>query len=412
MTERLRELLHGEANDLAVPTPKVAATLAEGHAMVRRRRIRTGLAAGAVACVVAVAGTIVAAQLDEPASDQEYAAPRGASETYRTEGAWARGSVVHIGMGGGIDIGEPIKALYYTSAGVVVRFGANPYADGSRSSYALVTPAGELERLDVELGDVSPDTDPAAPYLAWTEPADSGWEVVVLDVAAAGEVARVPVSGAFTWGGWDAPPVALVGETAYVALDDATLAVDWSSGASEEVVSLPGKSFPDVAGAIGIRVTESQVQAVDLTTGADVVSVLQDEQTWPWMTLSPDGRFALVRTDAFTVTQGSAEGSSDGQELEQLEDDLEVLAGAEDSSEPSMMEGTSMTRGVVHDLSTGETAEFEVGTAEFGWSPDGHLLRVVDGQLSVCTPVPLECGEATSVAGSGELRLGGTSYES
>ena len=58
MTERLRQLLGGEADGLPIPPPATNAVIRQGRSLRRRNRIATG--AGAAAAAVIVGGTFVA----------------------------------------------------------------------------------------------------------------------------------------------------------------------------------------------------------------------------------------------------------------------------------------------------------------------------------------------------------------
>jgi glyoxylase-like metal-dependent hydrolase (beta-lactamase superfamily II) len=117
MTERLSALLHAEATDLDVPVPEAPTLLTRGRTLRRRRRVTTALTSVAV---LAVIGGSVAVALgvtgDDRATDPLPAGGFGSS------GAFSVGEKLYIG-GQEIDWDEPIKTLYYTSAGVVVRSG-------------------------------------------------------------------------------------------------------------------------------------------------------------------------------------------------------------------------------------------------------------------------------------------------
>ena len=49
---------------------------------------------------------------------------------------------------------------------------------------------------------------------------------------------------------------------------------------------------------------------------------------------------------------------------------------------------------------------------ELGWSPDGHVLQVLDDTLSLCDPDTGECRVRTDDLGDGTVRLGGEPYGS
>ena len=205
--------------------------LSRGRGLRRRRRLASGLAAAVV--VAAVGGSAVA--LTSISTGQQRLTEPAATPGYRSGGAFAVGQRIHVaGTDTVAQVPGKVKALYYTSAGVVVRHGTDPNTDApGPSDYSLVDAQGEVQPLDLELGDRVPSTEPGAPYLAYADADGTGWAVVVRDVSSDTEVARVHLDGSFTWGGWAAPPVALSGDTVYVALDDRTATVDWRPATSE-----------------------------------------------------------------------------------------------------------------------------------------------------------------------------------
>ena len=138
--------------------------------------------------------------------------------------------------------------MYYTSAGVLVRHGNNPYSDGGGPQrFSLVRPDGSVDPIDVVTEETVHSTDPGAPYLAYAETVDGTVEIVVRDLRDDSEAARVPMPGDFSWGGWPAPPVALSGDLVYVGTEDVARTVSWRTGEVAEVDTVrPG--YPDVSG--------------------------------------------------------------------------------------------------------------------------------------------------------------------
>jgi hypothetical protein len=61
------------------------------------------------------------------------------------------------------------------------------------------------------------------------------WDLVVTDVVTGRQVARTTVAGRFTWGGWEAPPVSMLGTTMWAHFDDGWTAYDWASGTVSKV---------------------------------------------------------------------------------------------------------------------------------------------------------------------------------
>jgi len=186
------------------------------------------------------------------------------------------------------------------------------------------------------------------------------------------EISRTTLDGAFTWGGWEAPPVELDGELVYVGLDDATVAVAWRTG-EVTTTALDGSTAPAVAGGHVVRSSRRSVDVVDLASGEVVFSTPPDG--YPYVTLSPDGRFAKV------VQQDERESSGF----------------------------------VVVDLRTSEMTTIDQAPWDFGWTPAGNLISVdlAARELTTCSPTTGTC-DSTPVSGpvTGELKLAGNAYES
>lgn len=375
MTERLSALLHDEADHLTVPVPSTPDILAAGHRLRRRRSTFQAVSAGVLAAVV-LTGVVTAASLSDGDRHPGSQGVDPATAAYLDHGAFATGATVHLGNGGNIDIGEKVKVLYYTSAGLLVRSGRTPWTDDpGPSHYSLVAPDGTLSRLDLDLGDRVPATDPDQPVMAYADADAAGpgrWDVVVRDVTTDEEVSRTTLDGDFTWGGWEAPPVELDGDLVYVGLDDTTFAVDWRTG-EVSATALGGSAAPSVAGGHLVRSSKRSVDVVDLASGEALYSTPQDG--YPYVDLSPDGRFAKV------VQQDESEGS----------------------------------RFVVVDLRTAEVTTIDQAAWDFGWTPAGNLISVdlKAGKLTTCSPTSGTC-DSSPVRGSvsGELKLAGNAYES
>lgn len=373
MTERLTALLHDEAADVLMPAPPTAAILHTGRRLRRRRRTAQVVGGGALALAL-VGGAAWALALGDSPGDGRAVDP--ATTAYVDQGAFATGPTVHLATGETVDVGEPVKVLYFTSAGLLVRSGDTPWTDDpGPSNYSVVTPSGELRPLTLDLGDRVPATDPDQPVVAYAEMSpDGAVEVVVRDVWRDEEVSRTPVPGSFTWGGWEAPPVELDGDLVYVGLDERPAVVDWRA---EQVVETPalltGSSVPTVAGGLTVLSGRDTVDVVDLASG-DVVFSTPDEG-YPYVTLSPDGRYAKV------VHQDEREQG-----------------------------GFQLV-----DLETGGVREVPGAAWEFGWTPAGNLVSVdlEAGELVTCPATGDGC-TTDPVTGStrGELKLAGNAYES
>ena len=376
MTERLAALLHAEADLLEVPPPATAAILGSGRRQVRRRRwVRAGVSGGVVVALAAGAFAAVDLRAHDRASDL---APASAAQL---EGwAVASGSTVLLGNGRTVEVSGSVKSVYYTSAGVLVRSGKSSSTDAPDSTYALVDDAGDVTDFSLELGDRVPGTDPGEPYLAYADATDSPdvWNIVLRDVRT-GEVARtIPVSGAFTWGGWVAPPVALSGSHVYVGMDDATLDVDLATGTVTESGTLPASTMPSVTA--GREVVEERRQSgsrvIDVATGEVLLRVADPDR---FLTLAPDGRHA--------VAVGWRTCTEDGECR---------------FDEPVAQ---------VYDLASGTSRDLDVSDSSYGWTPAGLLLRVDGDSVDVCDPGSDECFSTPVEVDGRDLRLGGNSYE-
>ena len=381
MTDRLATLMHEETDTLPVPPAPAAEILTHGHRLVRRRRY--GIAAGSVGAVAAAA--LVAAAL-LPAGGGGNGAERvidPATAAYLSHGAWAEGSTIHVGDATTTVDGK-VKSLYYTSAGVVVRSGNVAWTDSSGpSEYGVVDPDGHVRSLDLDLGDRVPGTDPTEPYLAYADGSGSTWHVHVVDVRTGEEVGDVVVAGAFTWGGWEAPPVGLSGDTVYVGLDKAAPAVNWRTGQVTPTSPLLRSRMPEVAGGRTVAgdlhwnadsTISGSINVTDVATGK--VLLERTMSVWGYYRLSPDGRYAM-------------------------------LALEEDPSGAALPSGFD-----VYDVDTGASTHFSGNTWDYGWTPEGNLLRFGKDTLSVCDASTGSCHDSPISRGAGELRIAGNSYES
>lgn len=409
MTERLAELMRAEADALDVPPPPATDILLAGRSERRRRYVVPALGAAAAAVVVVALAVGPGSRLGaDPGSDDGSVAVHeraGASfsdaeadaarAALSRGGAFAVGSTVYLGdRDYGVEIDDPaVRGLYYTSAGVLVRHGKDHAMDGSsRDTYSLIGTDGSITGLELHLGDVSPSTDPTQPYLAYAGPRDDGWDVLVLDLRTGELAARVPVDGAFTWGGWEAPPVALSGDRVYVGLDEAMVAVDWRTG-EVTTTSLPGSTYPDVNADRYLQIrrdvstdgaeSDVTVRVLDGVSGETLLDLPSVGDRWA--SLSPDGQQVIVMP-YLTMTE-------DGQ--------IQRLDGA-----------------VLHTVATGERMALPPSpTGGYGWTPDGRVLLVSGDDLTVCDPGAGSCstsplGLGLTVEDAGTVRLGGVVNES
>jgi hypothetical protein len=374
MNELLTTLLHDDADRLDVPAPPAAEVLARGRRLARRRRGGLGLAA-VTAAVVVVAGVVGVGSALSQGDERLGQDLAPAADSPLSTWAVASGSKVQLGDGAVVDVEGVVKSLYYTSAGVLVRTGAGPYTDAPHSNYVLIGADGGEDSFHLELGDRAPGTDPTLPYLAYATTTDDPleWDVVLRDVRT-GEVAqRIRVHGAFTWGGWVAPPVALSGDHLYVGLDAATLDVSWRTGDVTMSRVLPESSMPVVAAG---RTVVDDSRVVDSQTGSQVARI--PLRGAAMLMLSSDGGHALRLPWRNCDDQGSCIFDQPTSE--------------------------------VVDLATGTSVTVPLGDG-VGWTPDGALVRVSGSTVDVCDPSTGECQSTPSQIGDHDLRIGGTSYE-
>lgn len=409
MTERLAQLLRDGADGLDIPHPRVDVILLDGRRERRRRLaapvIGSVAAAAVVGAVLVVPGLLSGngsgggsiAVHDRSAAIFSGATAEAARAAFARGGAFAAGSRVYFGNSDAyaVQIDDPaVKAVYYTSAGVLVRHGKG-YAmdDASRDGYSLVATDGSVTGLDLHIGDVSPSTDATQPYFAYARPGqgDADWDVVLLDLRDGSVAATVPLDGDFSWGGWDAPPVALEGGLVYVALDDAMQAVDWRTG-EVTTTPLPSSTYPDIDADRYLSI-DNGVTADG--TGLDASIRVQDASGETLLDLPNVGdRFASM--------------SPDGEHLMVL---------------PYLMIGDSgqiqrLTDVVVYTVDTGEKMDLPPSpVGGYGWTPDGLVFSVTgdsvtlcDADAGTCSTTPLDLGLTDGELDT--LRLGGMVNES
>ena len=373
MTERLSALLHQEVDRLDIPVPPVREALAAGRRIRRRRRLTQVVA---VAAVVSVVGAGVAAVTGGPdgrrSSDGVVADTAPTGEPVDLGPVFASGRTLYLDKGTTpIAMDEVVQAMYYTSAGLLLRTNQTGASDGGAPfHFALVGADKKVSQLDLTLGEVVPATDPREPYLAYAEMSGDVLQVVVRDVATDAEVARVDVPGTFTWGGWEAPPVALDGDLVYVGTGDVTQVVDWRTGEVTTTNTVPS-GFPTVAEGRTVVVQRTSLRIVDVATGDALVEVSGIPA--PWARLSTDGRYAMVM-------------------------DQEANTGFD-----------------VYSVETGTHVAIDGPSWDFGWTSDGDLYSVDAAGIHECSPDTGECSDSPLPDGielRDMVRLGGQTYES
>lgn len=401
MNEQISTLLAAGADHIDVPAAPAPAILCQGRRLRRRgRALRAGATLAGVAAVVAVVATTSSLTPEPDGYDDLAAAVAPDPEGW----AVARGSTVHLGSGRTVEVPGKVKAMYYTSAGVMVRTGRTAYTEGDAvSNYFVLDGDGRVRDFSLDLGDKKPGTDPTLPYLAYSVKGSNPtqWELVLRDVRT-GEVAtRVPYEGAFTWGGWNAPPTALSGDLAYVGVDDATLAINWRTGEVAPAKGLPASRMPTVAG--GRELLEPRREVTGGVTEFD-----PEERTTETHSVIDAVTGKVLRTVDVT-------GNAFDRPLPRLSSDGRHVLLASwlhcDASDDSCSYQDHTTD--VIDVATGERRTFTIGKGTFGWSPDGRLLLVgttnvqsCEASTGACTTTPV------SLEGTGPVRISGNDNES
>jgi rhodanese-related sulfurtransferase len=379
VSERLTVLLHDEADRLHVPAPPAVETLAAAH-RARRRRTTTRLAAAGCAVAVITAVAVCAAVLRNdgsgvPPGDGVVSDPAPMGAAADVGAVFAVGDTVYL-RGGAVSatMDETVQAMYLTSAGVLVRTNKDGASDGGAPfHFSLIAPDGTTSDLGLTLGEVVPATDPSEPYLAYASMTDNAIQAVVVDVTSGAEVARVDVPGSFSWGGWEGPPVALAGSTVYVGNDDATEMVDWRTGKASRSEVIPGSTVPDVSGGHVVVDGGRAVSVLDAATGEDLLELHAGKL--PYVTLSPDGRYAKV------VDQAKRSGFE------------------------------------VYSIADGSHVGFHGAAWTYGWTSDGDLFGVSADGVEVCAAETGDCTtnplpDGVHVAENTFVRVLGMTYES
>jgi hypothetical protein len=288
---------------------------------------------------------------------------------------FAHGNTLYLDDGtAAVHLPEVVQAIYYTSAGVLLRTNATGASDGGAPfHFSLVRADHTVRPLGLTLGEVAPGTDPRQPYVAYARMSGDVVQVVVHDVAGDAEVARVDVPGLRWSGGWEAPPVSLVGDHVYIGGSRTTTVVDWLTG-EVSTTDLVQPAWPQGGGRAMRRADDGALEVVDVASGETVLSVPGMEA--PWGSVAPDGRHATV-FDQMT------------------EDAFDVYA-----------------------LDTGSRAHVDAAPWTFGWTAGGDLygvdasgLHECDSSTGRCTDTPLG-PDVDLGGGDGLVVLGGRTYES
>jgi hypothetical protein len=364
MTERLSALMQLEADRLDVPPPPAGPVLAKGRVLRRRRRLSVAGAAASVLIVVGGGAVILGG--DDPSRPSPSTGVDAAADPGVT---FALGATVYFDdatQQAAID-DKAVKSLYYTSVGVLVRHGNNPYSDGGGPQrFSLVRPDGTVSPVSVETEETVHATDPGQPYVAYAQDTGGTVEVVVHDVDTDTEVARVPVPGAAA----SFLPVAISGDKVYLGADADDFVIDWRTGE----VTQPGivSGYPEVAGGRVSNTEEGSATVVDAETGEELLSV--SFEGYAYLSLSPDGRYATLEKDSM-----SGGGGVD-----------------------------------VYDVDTGAHVQLPGSLFTYGWTVDGELFRLTQDGIDSCEAATGDCSmtELDLPGNPAEAKLGGRTYES
>jgi hypothetical protein len=353
MTDHLAPLLHGEPETPDVTTPPAERVLGARRRLGRGRAWTHPGGAGALALVV------TGALLLSHQSSSEAAAASLAVSGGPPQKSYAVGRTVHLGHGStSVKMPEYAQSLYYTSAGLLVRTNKDGSSDGGAPfHFELVARHGKTTKLGVTLGEVVPSTDPKQPYLAWATMKAGRIRVVVHNVRTDRDVRTVAVPGTFDWGGWEAPPVALVGDHVYVGTNRKTEVVNWRTGKARASRTVPGSQFPDVHGKHAVVNRAHATQVINVASGKVLLNV-SERRRYVSVELSPDGRFA--------TTSGGM--------------------------------GAGVTRPFkIHDLRRGTSVRLRGADWGYGWTADGDkVYRVGRTTMTTCDAATGRC-HATAV---------------
>ncbi|MDP2775105.1 MAG: hypothetical protein Q8O61_16250 [Nocardioides sp.] len=369
MSERLKTLMQLEVDRLDVPAPPAASVLAQGRSLRRRRSLT--LAGSAVAVLVLVGGgAAVVVGGDDPTKSAPTDAADTAAAPVDTGVTFALGNTVFYDVATKqVQVAATaVKSLYYTSAGVLVRHGNNSWSDGGGPQrFSLVRPDGTVSPVSVETEETVHASDPGQPYVAYAQDAGGTVEVVVHDVDTDTEVARVAVPGAAA----SFLPVAISGDLVYLGAEMDDFVVDWRTGEITQpgIVSGP----PTVAGGRVAISEEGSATVADARTGEELLAVTFSE--YGYLTLSPDGRYAMLELDSMDGGGGESE---------------------------------------IYDVDTGDHVTLPDAWMTYGWTVDGELFRLTQAGFDTCDPSTGDCS-STKIDLPGrvaEAQLGGRTYES
>lgn len=339
MTEHLTRLLHDETTDLDLPPTPTDVILGRGRRLCRERRTRL------VAAGLCTAGLIGA--LTVGLHDQDDQGPDSAgTPTVASDQVYAIADTVYLpGQDSAVQVDDAkVDGLYSTSAGVVVRH--RDARRGGVQRFSLLQEDGGLRPLSLRTRNVHHTSDVDQPYLAYAENRDGRLQVVVYDVVADREAARIDLRPTRH----QQFPISLDGDS--VAVQNSLIrevhVVDWKDGTFEV-----DHSYAEAWGRADGRIAY----------GATVLDAANDD---PLLTVDEPGYGVL---------------SPDG-EFVQIIDDFGIREAPE---------GTAWSTRV-YEVATGDAVTVTSTAQVWSWNRSDDLFTVTDdGVMTTCDPGSGHC---------------------
>jgi len=291
MTEKLKTLLHEQAETVDFALPDLESLTRTGDRRIRRRRA-TGLVGGVAA--LAVVGGLAVTQLGGSDDVRRDATPAGdPASTARV--TWAEGSVLHW-PGGSTDLGHPVRAYLPTEVGYV-------FTDGDGAVWSAVD--GVVDRVGgIESRSPRLVADHDGSLAAWVDPLGPRPRVVVLDQAT-GETRFFDATELETL-------AAIDGDTLYGQAGRRATSLDLASGETRPVDVPRGAEIRAVED--GVIVSDGgyddgglAANDGDLVTRPDGEVVTLHQAYGDTATFSPDARWVSIDADepkVFDTTTG------------------------------------------------------------------------------------------------------------
>ncbi len=389
MIDRIREHVAAET----VPELPLTDVLRRGRRVRRRRAaVRGGLTTAVVGALLGGAVVIGGAHdktsfsADGVTSSISQDDVERVAAAYRTGGAFSRGHTLWFSDPDfSVDLGVTVQLMYYTADGVIAGV-TNDVRGDARRDYVYVGTDGSVRRLDLP-GKVVPGADAQADRFAYVTRASTGFEVHVVEASTGREIATTGFDAPYTWAGWDVPPIGLTGDYVVVGVDGAQRVIDWRTGRT--AAEVPGVQLPSVGGG---RALGGELEADVLRLGpSERLRSVRDlagpgDGVFAMNALSPDGRFVLTSTTMRMLGRdGQVIGYSDGRTGEDVESPV-VTVTSVDSGRRVTLPGDGF---------------------DYGWTPDGRLMRVDGRTVTTCDGATGACTERSVPDGPGTIKMAG-----